>query len=324
MNSILRVANLCQLYVASFISIFCFGTFGGILAARYGYHGCAPQLDKFDGSYDFIWLGVGLLLAGWVVKTIIFPKFKRLNRSIDNDGLGYGEYERVSFASTHPSYVLLDVLLLPVFYLIYSIAANDVRCSFLQENVRGSIVLLLAIALPVFRLFVWYGLRRQISDTEAVKEAPKALIPLYIIIAPIFIMMAVLYVQMFTFPQWRAPVADAKTFVGGLNSHPEFRDVVVRLKGVQKSEPFECNKFNGEFACATVLVDVGEGGEVLVKVCGIEQQDLVKQARGNVGKPFETFGKITPIDSKKKDLCGLETLSKAPLGGRYLLETELP
>lgn len=98
-----------------------------------------------------------------------------------------------------------------------------------------------------------------------------------------------------------------------------------------RSGPAQC-KNNQNIDFATVLADLGAGGDVLIVGNKYDRSgfdELVSKANGNKGKQIEVMGKLRKMPSvrlieKWKAYCELDKLPPTPAGGRWVLEMRQP
>ena len=120
-----------------------------------------------DGFGEWLAVAVGPILVGWALWDIFRPRF-----SDERWGVFFKVSSRV--CSTHPSYVLLDLLVLGSVWFYYWIGMNGIYVS-----------LATAVLFPVLRLFAWYVLGLRLSTWETA-EAYKPALLTFLIFGGIF------------------------------------------------------------------------------------------------------------------------------------------
>jgi hypothetical protein len=285
------------------------------------------------GIGNWLWFGLGFALLGWVLYEILRPRVKRdWWVSLKTGATSGGEY---SFLSTHPSYVFVDLIIVTVTGFLFWVSRSN---GFMTDNLP--IMFAVSLIFPCLRLFSWYGLGLRVRGAET-KGAWK---PVAFFAVPVFAVFALIGVMTaFSIKQREReianlPVVDAETFA---NSRETFNRMVgsekketdfVRLRARQVSEEAARCRNNQNYEFASVLADLGAGGDVLIvgsKYVGAGFNELVSKSGGNKDKMIEVIGKLremppaSTIDSWKA-YCALEKLPPKPTGGRWVLEMHEP
>lgn len=332
MNQLNKIPSVIQIWVAEFLAVmFLFPIVSKLyerLHPSVGYK--SLPLDKID----YVFFVVGLLLYLWLLKEIFLPRVKRDSWfSFKTASSSGGEYY---FASTHPSYIFVDVLAVAFWWLIrwgWSQAWQE-------RTYQGTILLLLAALIPVVRLLAWYVLRfrpNAENDEEVAKAIQSAWKPVALIYALSLAIGVVTAAVIIPTEMYREreqarkeaslAVVDAASWKGS-ETFESLRDMdssvdgqiatrVIRLRATQKSaEAMTCTNDAGQGEYVTVLASLGSSryDDVLIFTnSGVDE--LVGRAKGNVGKPIEAMGRLTQMPDKVpawKKYCGLEKISPRP------------
>ena len=293
-----------------------------------GARGC-PARPEFLNWALWLSLTVGLGSAFLSTQPIFFPKVsleqipKELSLSIS--GLRY------AFFSTHPLYVLLDVLLLIPALMLFWNGQTESICEFNLLWGQGWTALILASAFPLTRILCWYVLSLKI-EARKIQNVWMPIAWWYLLFLPFLIFITVAYAESYIQPRLKVPVVEAQSFAGGLDAHPEFHNKIVRVRGVIKRGIAKCGLFGKkereDFPSGTIILDLGKvNGEIIVqaKVPSMVE-NLSFEAASKQGQIFETFGRLSKLPNPdKKFICGIEKLpDDPPKGGRTLLEIEIP
>jgi hypothetical protein len=236
---------------------------------------------------------------------------------------------RFPFFSTHPSYILLDALLLIPAVLLYWNGQSESLCEFNRQWGQGIAALVIALTFPTLRLIFWFVLGKQIYAMQ-VKNVWLGIIWWYILMLPIVVFFSYTFVRSEILPRRNVPVVDSESLRGGLDAHPEFVDKVVKVRGQLKQGIAKCGlwgkKDRTDYPYGTIVLDMGdENGEIMVQAKR-PSQVLNLEADAQRGGIFEAYGRLSKLPNpEKKMLCGIGKLSeKLPPGGRALLEIEMP
>jgi hypothetical protein len=341
MNSFQRVVGVVKISVAAWVAMFCLAAVGADLLIGRGVHGC-PPMPRQTGALLFFALPLGLYLYGWSLHRILAPRLAKEEHRptltagpivMQNPRLGPGEY---TFCTTHPSYLLIDLVTLLGAYVLYAVAPDAVGCGKNWEWARGRVALAIALSIPALRIVGWYVLSRRPPEEATVGAwKPVAMflgflgVPLVLGAGPLL-------------GTWRgqrnAPVVSAERFSGGLAAHEELRGKVVKVAGRCVGEqPVRCRCGTDGRDCAQVevLLDVGDGGQVLVQALS-DQEDLAKEASGCSqgpagGRLLTVFGRLHRLPAKAPANPDSNTprlpcrdYGPPPPAGRALVLTELP
>ncbi len=191
----------------------------------------------------------------------------------------------------------------------------------------------------VLRLFAWYVLGLKSTGPEA-EDAWK---PVAWFVVPVFVVCGAVGIFGIIGERNRTkeianlPVIDNQTFADSKTKYAQLagngakETGYVRLRAKQISDgPSQCkNKENTDFA--TVMADLGTGGEVMIVGANYSNggyEELLTKSKDNKGKEIEVIGKLREMPSKSfleawKAYCGIETLPP-PTGNRWALEMQQP
>lgn len=292
---------------------------------------------------DYVFFAIGLLVFAWLLATIFrpavhattfIPVFHAGGASIPNPQMR-ADY---LFSSTHPSYVLVDLLSCSLWWF-----ARWAWSEGWQERVyQGTILLVMGMAIPALRLVAWYGLRPRPKGEDVqdeVRNSWKPVALLYGVLLGIALITAAVIIPTERRNQREnaqkeanLTVVDSDNWQGG-ETFEALRDRskegvaatrVIRLRATQKSPAaMSCGNSPDRTDFATVLATMGGNDDILIfSYSG--WSDLVNRASGNEGKPIEAMGRLMQMRDKHpawKKYCGLEELSPRP---RWLFEEEGP
>lgn len=116
--------------------------------------GIFPAFNDLEGFEDWIMAFVGPLFLTWVLFDIFRPRVK-------DQAWGIFFVVKFRFCSTHPSYVLIDVITIAfaAFFLWVGMAGGF-------ETPVFWLAFATALFFPAARITAWYGLGLKIQDTE--------------------------------------------------------------------------------------------------------------------------------------------------------------
>lgn len=337
MSSMQRVVGVVKISVAAWVAMFCLGAVVADLLLLRGVHGC-PPLPRQTGGMLYIALPLGLWLYAWSLHRIFVP---RLATEAHRPTLQVGpiiaqnpmlKAQEFTFCTTHPSYLLLDLVTLVGAWVLVAVAPDTVGCGKAWEWARGRVAFAVALSIPVLRLLGWYVLRRRPPQGAEQGAWRPVAIYLGILVGPLVLGAG---------PLWRmwsgkrsAPVVDATAFTGGLAAHEGLLNKVVRVRGRCVGEvPVRCRcggPRGDDCAQTEVLLDLGDAGQVLVQGLS-DPEDLAGEARGCGGRELETFGRLHRVPERAPDRADSLTprlpcrdYGSPPAAGRVLVLTELP
>lgn len=338
MGQLNKIPSVIQIVLAEFLAtMFLFPVVSKLyerLHSSVGYK--SLPLDKAD----YVFFLVGVLLYLWLLKEIFLPRVKHDSWfSFKTGASSGGDYY---FSSTHPSYVFVDVLAVGFWWFarwLWSVGW--------QERVyQGTILILLAAAIPVLRLLAWYVLRfrprTELDDeAKAVRSAWKPVALIYALSLAIGVVTAAVIIPTEMHrnreqarKEANLSVVDVASWKGSetfeslrdpeSNVDGQIATRVIRLRATQKSQEAQtCANDAGQGEFGTVLATLGKYDDVLIFSYG-GVTELVERASGNEGKPIEAMGRLTQMPNKVptwKKYCGLEKLSTRP---RWVFVEERP
>jgi hypothetical protein len=333
MKQFIKIPSLIQIFVAEWLAVmFLFPIVSKLYEWTHpniGYN--SLPLDKVD----FLFFVIALLLYFWLLREILRPKIKT-DWWVGNSGADWGgDY---SFASTHPSYVFIDVLACG-FWLFVRWAWSE---GWQERTYQGTILIAMAATIPAVRLIAWYGLRLRPRKAAAeVKNSWKPVALFYLLVLGIILVTTIPVLFMVRHQNREQQQKEANLTVvetgnwKGSETFDALRDPdfyldgqigtrVIRLRPHQKSSAsLTCSNNAGQGNFATVLATLGNYDYVLI-FSRIAPSSLVQRAQGNEGKPIEVMGRLTQMPSRIpawKKYCGLEELSPRP---RWVFEEQLP
>ncbi len=158
-----RLPSLIKMMVTVFLAIMATGGFLGALLEKRGVRGCPPNPEPLTWHYWLV-LAAGLWFFWCVVRDILWPRlFIEEWTPVHAEGglvlVQNRARQKYAFLTTHPSYVLIDLLavLLPAWLMV--MAWNEPCHASRQVLILRSAVALWCL-IPVLRLVSWYILGR--------------------------------------------------------------------------------------------------------------------------------------------------------------------
>ena len=336
-----KIPSLIQIWLTEFLAVmFLFPAVSNLyewLHPAAGYHSLPLGIE------GYVFFVIGLSLYAWVLTTIFRPAVHatRFVPVFHGGGVVVANPQMAAeylFASTHPSYVFVDLLSCAFWWFVRWLWSEGWE----ERAFQGTILLVMSLAIPAIRLLAWYGLRLRprvdANTKEELRSSWKPVAILYGLFGAIAIVCAA-----FIIPselrdrreradrEAKLTVLDAASWHGAL-SFGELRDPgktnapvtrVVRLRGIQKSvEATGCGNKPEEISFATVVATVGRD-DILI-FTSTAPSDLIRRAAGNEGKRIEAIGRLGPMPDEPpswKKFCRLEDLPRRP---RWLFEEEKP
>lgn len=288
---------------------------------------------SLSGIGNWIWFLLGFALFAWSLWQIFVPKVKgEVWRAIN---IGSWKKNNYDFFSTHPSYVLVDLIMIVVYVFVLWYGWG------IGVDIKNIYILLgISAIFPVLRLFAWYVLGLKIKNSEtrnAWKPAAWVFIPTYLV----FALIGVLGVKG-EYDRKKEianlPVINEQTFADGRGKFESLKDKsgqetgFVRLRATQISEAAMLCKNSQQIDFATVLADLGTGGDVLIVGAKYSHRgfdELLSKSTNNKDKTIEVIGKLRELPAQSqieswKNYCGIENLPPKPGGGRWVLEIQEP
>lgn len=342
MISWLRIVGLARIIIGNAVAVLLLrGVVRDLAGLRPG-GGCPSVPLRYPGVFA-ISLGLGLFALGWLLYRIFWPKVVSISWAptlklgpviTTNPTIPEVEFP---FASTHPSYIIADLVMLPVVYLLYLLSQSATGCSYRPIISGDRFALGLALLIPALRLLGWYGLGRRPPEKSLVGAHKPVLLLCAILALPVLILCDLWWKQHRVEAQ--VPIADARALAGGLAAHPELADKIVRLRGTllrDKVKQCVCRAAD-ECTYAEMPLSVGDGLQVVVQARATDVWDLKKKAQGAVGTAYETFGRLQPYPpgsdavsqrrppgKQPPPTCGASDYGPPPPAGRALLLVEYP
>lgn len=312
-----RAGSLAKLLVVEFILVFFLASAYAEVRRQLGAHGCAPEPGAISWQ-TFLLLFAGLYALYWVfLKQILFAKV-----IVDETVGGPFPY---SFLTTHPSYVAIDLITVGIAWIVhYAGGTVEVgECANTQGYLLGSVALPIACLIPIFRLVLWYLAGQRTWERLQRPELETAWKPVALFWGVLALpgALALHWVLQDRRVDASWPVADASTMAGGLAAHPEFDDMVWKVRGKIMWERVSRCKCDGAGGCAQgeMMLDLGAGGEVLIRTTyagGV--RELAADTEGRVGKLYTKNGRLHKLPNPKARQCG--DYGPPPPAGRALLE----
>lgn len=326
-KSFWQIVSIAKIFALQSLSLYFLSYSCGLLAEAYGARNCPARPDAI-GFVFYTTLAISIVFGVLSVHPMVFPRIwlEEISKELMRSQVGF----RFPFFSTHPSYIFLDALLLIPVLLLFWNGQSESLCVYNLQWGQGVGALLIAITFPTLRLIFWFILGKQIYAMQ-VKNVWLGIIWWYILTLPIILFFSYTYVKSNILPRQNVPLVNSETFKGGLDSHPEFLEKIVRVRGKIKQGLAKCGlwgkKDRTDFPYGTVVLDMGEGnGELIVQAKKPNQVVDLENETQREGAIFEAFGRLSKLPNpEKKMLCGISKLSDdLPLGGRALLEIEMP
>lgn len=327
-QSFWQIGSIAKLFFVQALSIYFLSNTGGFLAVAFGVRGCAAR-PEFFGWLLWLNLTAGFIFTFLALFPILFPRV--VVEHISSDITFSVGGVRYPFMSTHPLYVLLDILLFIPAILFFWNGQTENICVFNVFYGQGWTALIVALAYPAIRLVCWFGLKIRI-EARTVGNIKMPILCWYVLFVPFLIFIMVAYIESYISPRLRLASVETQTFKGGYDAHPEFHNKLVRVRGNIKRGIGKCGLFGKkdreDYPFGTVILDMGKGnGEIIVQAKNVgDVENLAFEAMSKQGQIFEAFGRLTKLPNPdKKFICGIEKLSdEPPKGGRALLEIEMP
>jgi len=328
-----KVPSIVQILFAEMLAIW--GTSSLVMAvwntARPGSFGPAATLR---GVGNWVWFAIGLALFVWLLREILRPRVKK--DAWVNPKTWSGSGGTYAFCCTHPSYFFIDIIPVAVSGFLLWYARGLVI-----DTKNYWIMFFISLVFPTLRLFVWYVLGLKIKDDEAQQAwKPMALVfvPFVVVFGGVGIAVAV-GSRSHQKEIANLPVIDERSFANSREvfvrladpSQIENQTGFVRLRAKQISDRLTKCQNNEHIDFATVLADLGPGGDVVIvasKYAHAGFDELAGKASGK-GAEIEVIGKLREMPPAArvpawKAYCGVEKLPAAPAAGRWVLEMQEP
>jgi hypothetical protein len=295
-----------QVLAAWLFAILMPGSIADLIRVR-GLDRCPAEPARVDWS-TFVALALGLAAAAWLAGRILRPRIV------------------TGVLSSHPSYVVIDLVILALAWLMFDIGREPFGCHFAWEYWRGVLALAFALSIPIARLVAWYPLGLRVEQQRA--EVARIPVLTFCLVAAIPLALGGIFYGQYLLARHRAPLADAATMAGGLAAHPALAGPVVRVVGTLKlSEAIRCRcRPNDPESCfqAEALLDLQGAGEVIVFGGPHDADELRKLAQRGAGKRLEVFGRLSRELPLPNRLCDPRGYGQLPEAGRAVLVMERP
>lgn len=323
-----QIFGFVRIFFVQVLGLFFLSHAVGLLAQTIGVRGCPPRPELLDWKLA-VSLIIGMGLFWLAIHPIVAPRVwlhgvsREVSVALSNHSF--------RFFSTHPTYVLIDALLMVPAFIFFWNGQTEHMCEFNYFWGQGWAALLVAAIYPTLRLIFWHVLGKQIYAMQF-QSMLRNIGWWYVLVVPLIIGFSYSFVSSSIMPRLRIPVIDAQTLAKGIDNHPEVEGQLVRVRGVLKRGIAKCGlwgkKDRTDYPYGTVVLDMGKNnGEIVVQAkTPWDVLDLEAEAQNKPGQIFETFGYLSRLPNpEKKMICGLEKLSdEPPKGGRALLEVEMP
>jgi hypothetical protein len=332
MDNFNKIPSLVQIFIAEFFGVLLlsvpFSKFYEKIHPTVAYH--SPPLDK----WDYIFIALGALLIVWVLATIFrpglhatrfVPVFHSGGLYVANPDMG-ADY---LFSSTHPSYIFIDLLVVGFYWFVRLLWASY----WTERAYQGTIMLGLALAIPILRLLAWYVLRLRPRGEKISEEVRSSWKPVAMVYGFFLLPLSVFGAGVWFYQEHQRKVEDANltvvapdTWKGNetFNALLDPKENVattrrIRLRAMQKSAAaVTCtNDTNGVFAALVATLSTGH--DVVIMKYGNATEDvdwLIKLANGNQGRVIETTGRMMQMPRQIpswKRYCGLEKSNPRPV-----------
>jgi hypothetical protein len=330
-----RTRNVVQIIFVEFLAMMFLASVVATLMARRGVLGCAGDLSYQFGLFQIVVGILGVVAFGWSVIGILRPRelpqmaFHRLIVSVGNVNLQIPAKEagRYVFPTSHPSYALVELTFLGLMFLpayIFGLRGTYIGCELQWFYAQAWTFVARGLFFPALRLVAWYLLRLR-PRTSDVRDAHKATyIPLAIIVPVIvFILGGVMG------PQLIARTLDGTRLAGGLAAHKDYDGRSLKVRGVLAAEPVLCGcQRDRATVCrvATSRLDLGPGGDVIVRGISEYGNDLRDLARRGIGRAVTIYGLLTaqapPPYKTAYETCAADPFPRSGSRPRAYLEME--
>ena len=312
------VPSLIQILFVELVGAFFVAVGVATLAARHGVIGCAGDPQIALGATQIAVTLLGVAMVAWSYYRILWPTvvrhgaYAQVRIFLGNLHLTvpYREIGTLGIPSTHPLYAALEVALFC--YAAIPLFALGTHGEFLSCGLQYHFVLWwtcagLLFAFPSVRLVAWYVLRRRYRDpaqTNAANEIAKAAYVPLAIMAPIALFMF----GSVWLPPLFAKRIDATGFAGGLAAHAALDGQPLHIRGVLREPPRGCSCApDRPRACAVAdaLVDLGAGGEVIVRGLSDYAARVLILADGPLPREVTLYGRLAsaPKPSGSSEAC---------------------
>lgn len=360
-NNFFKIGGLIKIFMAELLAVLvAAGYIAQWVKFAKGYESFWGPGKMSAGDYmiEIGMIFVVILLFAWLIRAIVKPRIflDQVNRVYKvGPVIMSGEEIKYPFISTHPSYIFIDLLIVGSAWFSCWVAKDEHGSAWVFEKSRGIAALILSGVIPLLRLASWYifSIRPKVETDFEKKTLENASKPVFLVWAlffgPILLVLFGGLAYQFWYKEPRRiaslPVVNSQTMIGGLLKHPELQDLEkseqekiyyvskeVRVQGIQKNkEALKCKPYGPKgdsFGYATVLLDLGAAGEVLVLRGASENfYEFLKLTQNKANQTIEVVGRLRPMPTKNKIpnwkvICGYGELGAPPPAGRMLLEAQ--
>lgn len=190
----LRIGPLVRVFFFEFLAIVTFSSAASNLIGKIFFRNC-PN----NGTID--WTLLICVVVGAIVARAVFLRIWYASYTSDGfrTALKMGSWTivpnpflgtvKVDMPTTHPSYVLLDLLMVITGGFFFWVGRSAIEfgllegpCGWNYQYYFGWSMIVMALFVPLFRLFVWYGLKHRIPKEYCV-DAWRPVLMLWILIA---------------------------------------------------------------------------------------------------------------------------------------------
>lgn len=323
------VPSLIQVIVVEMIGAFFVSVGVATYATRRGVIGCPGDPETAFGLMQAVVVLLGLAMTLWTLRRIFWPSlvrhgvYSQLRVFMGNLHLTipYRDAGSIGFPSTHPAYAAAEAAFF-VFFII-PLFALGTRGEFVGCTLQYSFALwwtfvALLFCFPLLRIIAWYLLRRRYATREENAHAGRIATVVWWPLAITVPVALYLFGSVLLPPLW-AKRLDAASFAGGLAANAALDGAMVRVRGTISEPPQSCACAKGRpRACyvADALLDLGEGGIVVVRGISDYASNVLKLGEGPLPREVSVYGRLTarPKPAGSSIQCALDPFE--PLPGR--------
>ncbi|RBP44548.1 hypothetical protein DES53_104369 [Roseimicrobium gellanilyticum] len=305
-----RLPSLLKLMVTVFIAIMATGAFVAKVLDRLGVRGCAPNLEPITWHYWLV-LVVGLWMFRCLVRDILWPKLRVEEWTPVHQGDGAIAAQtrakmRYAYLTTHPSYILVDVLAVLGPAVLMVMAWNE-PCHANHQVLMLRSAVALWLPLPLLRLLSWFVLKRGKAAlfqhlAENASEEKKSALEWRICWQPVlnlwglYLAIASLVIGIIAYEQRQeeknTPLLDTAQFSAAISDPASFGEKRLRVHGTVASGVKE---FRGNVRGTGVAMHT-DAGPVLVFATGLMSDEFVAmvQESSATGQPARFVANVMP------------------------------
>jgi hypothetical protein len=333
MKDFYKIPSVVQIFIADLLIVFCLSSLvmailNTILPGAFG------ESATLSGIGNWIWFLLGIAIFVWMLFEIFRPRVKGdAYRAVNVNSSSKTSY---SFCSTHPSYVLLDLLaVIPFAFLIWYAGETG----FSLKNLF--VMLAISLIVPCLRLFAWYIAGLRITDPEESCAAWKPVAWFSGIVFSVFALVGILGIysefehrgEIANLPLIDEQSLSRETFTRLLDEKSSAKETgFVRLRAFQINNKAAICKNKDGINFASIFADLGKDRKILIvgaNYSGMGFDQLITKSNGNQGKPIEVIGKIREITSASdieswKNYCAVDKAFDEQSSGVWVLEIREP